>query len=197
MLCIFRQRTALKLVVTSWAMTLALILQLLFISMCRTAHRDNFEQSQREYQRMMRDQYGAMLAAEQANRPTPRKTPREKTVKKSVVNVIAGRDTAKKNKKGKTRARRKRLKGAKMNALLGELTKKSYSSEDATGESKLSNESAESGTTSTVSKSKESVEKRKKGFKLKLPKKRPDKKKSIQMDAATTGGTTVDFYNMT
>ncbi|WKY03426.1 hypothetical protein Q1695_004848 [Nippostrongylus brasiliensis] len=177
-------------------MTLALVLQLLFISMCRTAHRDNFEQSQREYQRMMRDQYGAMLAAEQANRPTPRKTPREITVKKSVVNVIAGRDTAKKNKKGKRRARRKRLKGAKMNALLGEFTKKSYSSEDATDEPKLSDESAESGTTSTVSKSKESVEKRKKGFKLKLPKNRPDKKKFIQMDT-TTGGTTVDFYNMT
>ncbi|VDL87771.1 unnamed protein product [Nippostrongylus brasiliensis] len=171
-------------------MTLALILQLLFISMCRTAHRDNFEQSQREYKRMMRDQYGAMLAA------TPRKTPREKTVKKSVVNVIAGRDTAKKNKKGKTRARRKKLKGAEMNALLGKFTKKSFSSEDATGEPKLSNESAESSTTSTVSKSKESVEKRKKGFKLKLPKKRPDKKRPIQMDT-TTGGTTVDFYNMT
>ncbi|WKY03428.1 hypothetical protein Q1695_004850 [Nippostrongylus brasiliensis] len=177
-------------------MTLALILQLLFISMCRTAHRDNFEQSQREYQRMMRDQYGAMLAAEQANRPTPRKTPREKTVKKSVINVIPGRDTTKKNKKGKTRARRKKLKGAEMNALLGKFTKKSFSSEDATGEPKLSNESAESSTTSTVSKSKESVEKRMKGFKLKLPKKRPDKKRPIQKDT-TTGGTTVDFYNMT
>ncbi|WKY03422.1 hypothetical protein Q1695_004845 [Nippostrongylus brasiliensis] len=178
-------------------MTLALILQLLFISMCRTAHRDNFEQSQREYQRMMRDQYGAMLAAEQANRPTPRKTPREKTVKKSVVNVIAGRDTAKKNKKGKTRARKEKLKGAKMNALLQKFTEKMYSFEDPTDEPKLSDESAESGTTSTVSKSKESVEKRKKGLKLKLPKKRPDKKKSIQVDTTTTGGTTVDFYNMT
>ncbi|WKY03432.1 hypothetical protein Q1695_004853 [Nippostrongylus brasiliensis] len=178
-------------------MTLALVLQLLFISMCRTAHRDNFEQSQREYLRMMRDQYGAMLAAEQANRSTPRKTPDEKTVKKSIANVIAERDTTKKNKKGKTQARKEKLKGAKMNTLLRKFTKKLYSFEDPTGEPKLSNESAGSSTTTTVSKSKESVGKKKKGFKLKLPKKRPDKKKSIQMDTTTTGGTTVDFYNMT